>query len=86
MKSGGFVVCLFLLAATPLSGADTPTLDLAGGYVFMHDQDRDKDFKAGWFVAVGGNVNSWFGVVAEVSGSYATCPACELGKPETSTS
>jgi opacity protein-like surface antigen len=79
MKTGAFLVCICLLAGTPVDAADTPTLDLAGGYSFMHDEDRDKDFKVGWFVTVGGNVNSWFAAVAEIGGSYATCKACTLG-------
>ena len=79
MKTGAFLVCICLLAAAPSYAADTPTLDLAGGYSFMHDEDRNKDFKAGWFVTVGGNVNSWLAAVAEIGGSYATCMACTLG-------
>jgi hypothetical protein len=79
MKVGGVVVCLFLLGAAPLYAADTPLVDLSGGYSFMHDTDRNEDFSAGWFLSVAGNVTPWIGVAVEGGANSRVCRNCQTG-------
>ncbi len=79
MRVAGVVLCLFVLGAVPLFAADTPRVELSGGYSFMHDTDRSEDFPAGWAVSAIGNVKSWIGVVTEVGGNYRVCKNCQRG-------
>jgi len=73
------VLCLFLTGAVPLFAADTPKVELSGAYSFMHETNRSEDFPAGWVASATGNLNTWVGVVTEVSGSYRTCTNCQRG-------
>ena len=50
--------------------AQTPKVEVAGGYAYLHETDLS--IPAGWFASVGGNVNDWFGIVGAVSGHYKT--------------
>jgi opacity protein-like surface antigen len=51
-----------------------PAVEVSGGYMFMRDLSDDlpekTNFPAGWYAAVGVNLNRWFGVVGEATGSY----------------
>jgi opacity protein-like surface antigen len=78
MKRAGMVLCLLLLAAVSAS-AQTPRVEVAAGYSFMHDQDRSEDFPAGWFTSATGNVNNWIGAVAEIGGHHRVCQKCDRG-------
>jgi opacity protein-like surface antigen len=79
MRCAAIALCALLSGAAPLWAQDTPHFDVAGTYGFMHDADRSQNFPAGWAAAAAGNVNSWFGVVAEVGGGYTTCKSCQRG-------
>jgi len=79
MRVLGVALCLVLLGAAPLFAADTPRLELSGAYAVMHDSDRSETFPFGWVASAAGNVNTWFGVVAEVGGSYRNCENCQRG-------
>ena len=72
------VVVVLLLGVAPAS-AQTPRVELSGGYSFMRDQDRSEDFPAGWVASVVGNVNGWVGVVAEVGSNHRVCHDCQRG-------
>jgi hypothetical protein len=78
MKLVWLVVCLVLLAALPAS-AQTPRVEISGGYSFMHDQDREEDFPAGWFASATGNITDWIAGVAEIGGHHRVCRKCERG-------
>ncbi|MGB7925006.1 MAG: porin family protein [Pyrinomonadaceae bacterium] len=54
-------VMIFLISLTALA-QDTPKVELYGGYSYVGGNFH------GWNVSVAGNVNKWFGVVADVSG------------------
>jgi opacity protein-like surface antigen len=54
-------VMILLLSMTALA-QDTPKVELYGGYSYVGGNFH------GWNVSVAGNVNKWFGVVADVSG------------------
>ncbi len=78
MTRVGVVLCLLLLGAVP-SSAQTPRVEISGGYSFMHDQDRAEDFPAGWFASATGNITDWIGAVAEIGGHHRECRNCERG-------
>lgn len=69
------------LAATPaparaqeIHAPPMPAVELSVGYSFMRDfsDDRPEDmnFPMGWYAAAAANLNRWFGVVGEATGSY----------------
>jgi hypothetical protein len=62
---------LVLSAFTPALAQDAPTVDLAGGYSFLNDQDLEDNLH-GWVASAAGNVNRWFAVVGEIGGNYKT--------------
>lgn len=64
-------VCLVMIgAAIPAVAQQTPKLEVAGGYAYLHETDLS--VPAGWFASGGGQVNKWFGIVGAVSGHYKT--------------
>jgi hypothetical protein len=69
---------LIALAACLLhaSGAAAQSLDAAGGYAYLHESDLS--VPSGWFASGGGNINSWFGFVGQVSGHYKTIAISDL--------
>ena len=78
MKRIGPVLCLLLLAELP-SFAQTPRMEISGGYALMRDQDRAETFPAGWVASVVGNINGWIGAASEVGSSYRVCQDCQRG-------
>lgn len=57
------------------SGAPpVPAVEVSGGYTFLRDLgDASNDainFPAGWYASTTVNLNRWFGLVGEVTGSY----------------
>jgi opacity protein-like surface antigen len=61
----GFAVLLWLtLSAT---AQDTPKVEVFGGYRYTRFQSGNFN---GWNTAVTGNINSWLGITADVSGVY----------------
>jgi opacity protein-like surface antigen len=51
-----------------------PAVELSGGYTFLRDLgDNSNDainFPTGWYASTTVNLNRWFGLVGEVTGSY----------------
>jgi hypothetical protein len=78
MRRIGSVLCLLLLTPAP-SRAQTPSVEISGGYAFMRDQDRAEKFPAGWVASAVGNINGWIGAVSEIGGSYRVCHDCQRG-------
>jgi opacity protein-like surface antigen len=58
------VACFVLAASFSTSAQETPKVEVFGGYSWAGG-----DFH-GWNGSVTGNVNNWFGVVADFSGHY----------------
>lgn len=74
------LVGLILFIARPSWAQDTPKAEIFGGYSYHRDESftfsffgppapRNKNFH-GWNASIAGNVNRWFGVVADFSGHY----------------
>ena len=61
-----------------------PAVELSGGYTFLRDLgDASTDainFPAGWYASTTVNLNRWFGLVGEVTGSYKS--SLNLGSEE----
>jgi len=51
-----------------LAQQETPSVEVFGGYQFSHFTPSIN--ANGWNAAVTGNVNRWFGITGDVSGSY----------------
>lgn len=48
-----------------------PAVELSGGYTFLRDGLKEgTNFPAGWYASNTVNLNRWFGLVGEVTGSY----------------
>ena len=60
------ILVLVLPAATQ---HEYPKAEMFGGYQFCHDSDSSLNLN-GWNAALTGNVSRWFGVTADLSGSY----------------
>jgi hypothetical protein len=70
MKSK-LVLCLFLGLACA-SELFAQGVEISSGYSFLRERP---DFnRHGWVTSVTGNVNSWFGIKAEIGGSYTDVP------------
>ena len=70
---------LLLAILTGLAGAasaqEYPKAEISLGYSYLYDDSFDGtdvsgSFPLGWMASVNFNVNSWLGIVADVSGSY----------------
>ena len=59
-----------VLADFSSASAQTPKVEISGGYQTLHA--LDKTLPAGWYVEIARNVNRWFGVVGEVGSAYTT--------------
>lgn len=75
MKSRNFVVLLALAAVAltfpvTVMGADTPKVELLGGYEFLRDSSDSVNFPFGWNAAVNYNLSPTLGVVADIGASY----------------
>ncbi|HYP30001.1 MAG TPA: outer membrane beta-barrel protein [Blastocatellia bacterium] len=58
---------LFLIPSAGMA-QESPKVEVFGGYSFLRVEGGDS-FN-GWQASVAGNVNNWFGIVAEFSGHY----------------
>ena len=58
------------LAPFSSASAQTPKVEISGGYQALHA--LDEMLPAGWYVEITRNVNRWFGIVGEVGGAYGT--------------
>jgi hypothetical protein len=62
---------LLLALSMPLMAQDNPRAGIFGGYQFLHlNADGISENANGWDAAVTGNLNSYFGVTGDFSGSY----------------
>jgi opacity protein-like surface antigen len=69
---------LVLAVGIPIAGsaqetgtAPVPAVELSGGYTFLRDGLKDgMNFPAGWYASTAVNLNRWFGLAGEVTGSY----------------
>ena len=59
-----------VLAPFSSASAQTPKVEISGGYQALHALGETSP--AGWYVEIAGNVNRWFGIVGEVGGAYRT--------------
>lgn len=58
-----------------------PAVELSGGYTFLRDGLKEgTNFPMGWSASTTANVNRWFGLVGEVTGSYKS--SLNLGSEE----
>lgn len=64
------LVLLVLLLMAPLSlmAQDTPKAELYGGFNYVRGENSSN--LGGWNAAVEGNLNNWFGLVADLGGFY----------------
>lgn len=62
MKKLFYVPVVILLMSLTGAAQETPKVELFGGYSYVGGNFH------GWNVSVAGNLNKWFGVVADVSG------------------
>ena len=65
----GFVVMNLLGLSSP-APAQTPKVEISGGYQVRYNPD--KSFPAGWYFDIAGNVSRVFGIVGEAGGAYQT--------------
>jgi opacity protein-like surface antigen len=62
---------LLVCAALPAAAQDAPRAELFGGYSYARlDAPGPTKNLHGWNAAVQGNLNDWFGLVADFSGHY----------------
>lgn len=59
-----FVVTLMFLVSSTTTAQDTPKAEVFGGYSYAGEGSN------GFDASLAGNVNSWFGLVADVGGQY----------------
>jgi opacity protein-like surface antigen len=77
MKSISLVVLLIALCAAPVLAQDYPKAEVFGGYQFLRAESADivtggsANFN-GWDASATANLNKWFGVEGDFSGSYKT--------------
>ncbi|HKR02552.1 MAG TPA: outer membrane beta-barrel protein [Pyrinomonadaceae bacterium] len=64
MRKAIFMIALLLLLRLQAAGQETPRVEVFGGYSYAGGNFH------GWNASVTGNVNDWFGVVADFSGHY----------------
>ena len=68
MCKGLFIAALLFLLPVRAAAQEAPNAELFGGYSFIHKEDGGN--LHGWNFAVNGNLNKWFGLVADFSGHY----------------
>ena len=78
-------LCAWLLLAGPAPAVaqehvapPLPVVDLSAGYMFMYDTDIAESFPKGWYFGSAVNLNTWFGVAFEVSGSHKRISAVQF--------
>lgn len=73
---------LLVLAAAPALAQEgdtaVPAYEVSGGYGFTRDFDFEENFPAGWYFSAAANLNRWFAVVGEVTGSHKTLREADL--------
>jgi opacity protein-like surface antigen len=61
-----FLIAVALMLSVSALGQDTPKAELFGGYSYAGSGSN------GFDASIAGNVNHWFGLVADVGGQYST--------------
>jgi opacity protein-like surface antigen len=68
----------YLLAAAlvcgvsaPASAQDVPKVEIGAGFTLLHEKEPHANLK-GWVASIGGNLNSWLGIAAEVGQNHGT--------------
>jgi hypothetical protein len=76
MKLASLVILLVAMCAAPVFAQDYPKAEVFGGYQFTHVEiplgqgvSLSENFN-GWNASATANVNKWFGVTGDFSGSY----------------
>ncbi|MBZ5616766.1 MAG: porin family protein [Acidobacteriia bacterium] len=62
------LLAILVLLFVPLAAQDFPKAEVFGGYQFTRLEDTVN--LNGWNAALNGNVDRWFGITADFSGSY----------------
>jgi opacity protein-like surface antigen len=57
-------------AAQEVGTVPVPLIEVSAGYTFMRDTTLEDEYPAGWYLSGGANLNQWFGLFAEATGSY----------------
>jgi hypothetical protein len=70
-KSLYVAVGILLLVPASVFADEAPKAEVFGGYSLFHTISPENSLH-GWNASVTGNVNSWFGVVGDFSGHYAS--------------
>ena len=60
------------LGAVPARAVESPTVEVAGSYVFLHGVSAVSDYPAGWLVSGGWYFDRRWVAIGEVGGSYDT--------------
>lgn len=81
--NGPIVLALTILAlAAPAAAQDVPRIEVSGGYNFLRlledDLGDEKNFPAGWYADVSGNVTPMVAIVGAVFGTYKTIEVFDL--------
>ena len=66
----GICFAVLLSLAPSRAIAQTKSLEISGGYSFLHETDLS--VPVGWYASGGGYLNNWLGIVGEVNGHYKT--------------
>ena len=67
------LIVLLGLCSLPLMAADTPKAEVFGGYQYTHVSISNANVSGnlnGWNASVTGNINEYFGIAGDFSGSY----------------
>lgn len=73
MRKLFWTVTLALLIPTTALAEGTPKTELFGGYSYLHSMDgQDRLNLHGWNASIAGNLNDWFGLVADFHGHYGS--------------
>jgi len=69
-----WLLALVLSFSASAMAQDTPLVEAYGGYQYLRAGKGANINMQGWNGSVAVNLNDWFGIVGDVSGSYATKP------------
>jgi len=72
------VVLVLSLLSLPVMAQDAPKAEVFGGYQFTRLGGTDGINMNGWNAAVTGNLNRWFGLTGDFSGTYKSVGADSL--------
>lgn len=93
MKRSSHIICASLCAislcgfASTAAAQDRPSMEISGGWRFLHSTEIDESLSAGWYADVAGSVTNAIAIVGEVAGAYKTVEETvgDFGPPVTVT-